>query len=323
MRFSIELPSDNSITPVWNDPDALEDLDSLIKRADDAAHEILLRDADLVTDSRWIVEARQTTQTKLKELLELARISAWTAAEAKTKDWQISTAGEARRALRIANTPLKVLVENKLRDGALLETAVRLLSLSGEKLRQLWLEPPVPAAIEVAHAGGTGDMLNFITNEYAASQKMNLPVRMIVVADSDRSAPNQPLSDKLKKIQEKAAEHGVPCFILSKHEGENYLPDFHWQAEIERDPMRSKWIDPINHLIAMANIDRDYCDMEKMKLKQIPKGYVLNRPYHLEMLLERVKQAQESELDAMDADLRKRDHTGDLTAILNLIEQER
>ena len=145
MRFSIELPSNDSITPVWNDPDALEDLDSLIKRADDAAHEILLRDADLVADSRWIVEARQATQTKLKSLLELARISAWTAAEAKTKDRQISTAGEAKRALRIANTPLKVLVENSLRDGALLETAVRLLG--GKTLRQLWLEPPVPAAI--------------------------------------------------------------------------------------------------------------------------------------------------------------------------------
>ena len=163
----------------------------------------------------------------------------------------------------------------------------------------------------------------FITRECAKAQERDLPVRMIVVADSDRSAPNQPLSGKPKEIQEKAAEHGIPCFILSKCEGENYLPDFHWQAEIERDPRSSKWIAPINNLIAMANIDRDYCDMENMKLKQIPKGYVLNRPYHLEILLERVKQAQDSELAAMADDLRRRDHTGDLTAILELIERER
>lgn len=163
MRFSIELPNDDSITPVWNDPAALENLDSLIKRADDAAHEIFLRDADLVADSSWVTGARQTMQSKLTELLELARISAWTVAESEIKAWQISTAAEAKRALRIANTPLKVLVENKLRDGALLEAAVRLLGK--ETLRRLWLEPPVPVAIEVVHAGGTGDMPPFIERE--------------------------------------------------------------------------------------------------------------------------------------------------------------
>jgi hypothetical protein len=225
--------------------------------------------------------------------------------------------------LRIANTPLKVLVENSLRDGALLETAVRLLGK--ETLRQLWLEPPVPAAIEIAHAGGTGDMPPFIARECAKSQEMDLPARLIVVADSDRSAPEQPLSGKPKEIQEKAAEHGVPCFILSKHEGENYLPDFHWQAEIERNPRNQTWSGPINKLVSMSVLDRDYCDMESMKLKKIPASYDKNkaRPYHLEVLLQRVKQAQDSELAAMAADLRKRDHTGDLTAIVELIERER
>ncbi len=323
MRFSIELPNDDSVTPVWNDPAALEDLDSLIKRAGDAAHEIFLRDADLVADSSWVTEARQTMQSKLTELLELARISAWTAAESETKAWRISTAVEAKRALRIASTPLKVLVENKLRDGALLEAAVRLLGK--ETLRQLWLEPPVPAAIEVEHGGGTGDMPSFIVRECANAEKMGLPVRLIVVADSDRSAPDQPISGKPKEIQNKAAEHGVPCFVLSKHEAENYLPDFHWQAEIERDLRSPKWIDSIKKLVSMSIIDRDYCDMEKMKLKQIPDGYVSGRPYHLEMLLERVKQEQGNELAlaAMAADLRRRDHTEDLTTILELIEQER
>jgi hypothetical protein len=321
MRFSIELPGDNSITPVWNDPAALENLDSLISRAENAVHEIFLRDADLVSDSLWVVEARQTKQTKLKALLELARTSAWTAAEAKTKSWRITTEAEAKRALCIANTPLKVLVENSFRDGALLEAAVRLL---GKKtLRQLWLKPPVPAAVAVAGSGGTGDMPSFIARECTEAQERDLPVRMIVVADSDRLALDQPLSDKSKKIQEKAAEHGVPCVILSKREGENYLPDFYWQAEIKSDSVSPEQKRKISELFSMPVKERDYCNMKGSlkKHKKVPDGY--KTPYHLEILLERVKQAQSSELDAMAADLRRRDHTGDLTAILNLIEQER
>lgn len=159
------------------------------------------------------------------------------------------------------------------------------------------------------------------------AKEMDLPPRLIVVADSDCSTPDQQLSGKPKEIQEKSAEHGISCVIFSKREGENYLPDFHWQTELQRDPTNQKWISPINKLISMSVLERNYCDMEQERLKKVPACYDKNkaRPYHLEVLLQRVCQAQGQPeiLCKMADDLLKRDHTGDLTAILELIEQER
>ncbi len=322
MRFAIEIPEGEDEVPVWNDPAALQFLDGLVFRADDAAHDVVLRDADLLDGSEWFQHARQTTLDLLLELCELARASAWDTEQPDRTAWRVSTSAEAKQALRIANSPLKVLVENRLRDGALLEVAVRLLA--GEPLRQLWVSPPVPPAIELLHSGGTGDMLRFMEQEATITRDTDLPLRLIVVVDSDRCGLEKPPSATATKIEQAASKLGVSSFILKKHEAENYIPDFHWKAEMKRDPRNPRWSNGMANLLSMARDQRDYCDMDKFGCKQVPAKYERSRPYHLEVLLWNVRQEQnQSVLSAMAADLRARDHSGDLKTILDLIDQER
>lgn len=322
MRFAIERPLEADTVPVWNDPTALQFLDRLVVRAEEAAHDVLLLDVDLLDDSEWFQVARQTAHDHLLELCELARASAWNSGQAETTIWRVTTSAEAGRALRIANSPLKVLVESRLRDGALLDVAVRLLA--GEPVRRLWISPPAPPAIEVLHAGGTGDMPGFMEQEVNNAREAGLPLRLIVVVDSDRNSPEQPPSSKAAEIEQKARELGARPFMLTKHEAENYIPDFHWQAELARDPRNPRWTKDMTAILAMSTEDRDHCDMEELRCKKVPHSYDQERPHHLEVLLQRVRQGREpAVLNAMADDLRARDHSGDLMSIIELIDQER
>lgn len=322
MRFVIEAPLDEETVPVWNHPAALPFLDRLIARADEAAHEVFLDDADLVDGSEWFLGARAASYDRLQEICELARIAAWRVVPEDSKVWRVSTSAEAERALRIANSRLKLLVENRLRDGALIEVAVRLLA--NERLRGLWIAPPEPPAIHLMHGGGTGDMEKFMRQEAAEAHQGQIPLRLIVIVDSDRSEPGQPPSDKAVEIESEAQRLGAKSFILSKHEAENYIPDFHWRAEAARDPRNPNWVRKITAALSLATDERDFCDMETLGLKKVDKTSDRTRSYHLEVMLESVRQERDTTaLGTMAADLRARDHTGDLTAILALIEQER
>ncbi len=323
MNFSIEESCDEDTTAVWNDSGALTALDRLIARADEADHGIRLWDADLILKSLWATDARQSARDQLLELCELARGSAWIGTNTTACEHRVSTRTEAERALRIANTPLKVLVENRLRDGDLLEVAVRLLGTS--QLCRLWIEAPPPPVIEVVHAGGCGEMQSILAREAEQADAAGLPVRMIVVVDSDRTGPDDTPSDTALRIELEADRTGAHAFILCKREAENYIPDFHWRAEIERDPRNPNWKSGIDDLLSKSPVERDYQDMENINKKKVPAKYEQSRPHHLEVLLRRVRQAEDDRatLATMAGDLRTRDHTKDLTTILELIDQER
>lgn len=112
--------------------------------------------------------------------------------------------------------------------------------------------------------------------------------------------------------------------MLTKHEAENYIPDFHWQAELDRDPRNPRWANDMTTILSMPSDDRDYRDMEKLGCKKVLYTYDQERPYHLDVLSQRVRQEREpAVLNTMAADLRARDHSADLMAIIDLIDQER
>jgi hypothetical protein len=282
-----------------------------------------LWDADLIDESQWFAEARSTTRDLLKELCELARSSAWSATDSNRPNFRITNPDDAERALCTANTPLKVLVENRLRDGALLEVAVRLLGPT--LLHDLWINPPSPPVVEVIHAGGNGDMPSFLDVEARQARAANLPMRMIAVIDSDCDSADAEPSPAASRVTEAATRHGAQAFVLQKRTGENYIPDFYWRTEIERDPKNPSLKDNIEAVLSMSPDDRDFQNLGKLGLKQVAAKYDKARPYHLEILVKRVIDAQSDEnlLTQMANDLRHRDHTNDLTAILDLIEQER
>ncbi len=167
-------------------------------------------------------------------------------------------------------------------------------------------------------------MPRFMEQEAARTRDADLPLRLIVVVDSDRTGPGQPPSQDATEIERKASQCKAMPFILGKHEAENYIPDFHWRAELAREPYIPKLAKAMNDILSMSAVDRDYCDMDTLKCKKVRKDYEQKRPHHLEVLLKRVRQeSAPAALSAMAADLRARDHSGDLKAILDLIDQER
>lgn len=322
MRFAIAAPAAEGATAVWDDDAALPDLDGLIDRADDAAHQVWLRDADLSDGSAWFRGARTRTRDRLLELQALALASAWIPDRGEVLPWHVSTAEEARRALAVARSPLLVLVEDDLRDGALVETTVRLLG--SETLCRLWLlSPTTPPAVDIRHAGGVGGVPPRIDAEARRARDAGLPLRLIAVVDSDRSGPGLPASDAAHRVEAAAQAHGAYAFVLTKRTGESYIPDFHWEGEKQRDPHNPSWKNDLDHLLALSCDDRDYRDMKDWK--KVPAQYDTDRPYHLEVLVRCVREAEgdAAALARMAEDLRDRDQTGDLTAILDLIERER
>jgi hypothetical protein len=320
VRFSIEGVTEEGSPHVWDDPLACVTLDRLLARADEAGHQLNLWDADLIGESRWIAEGRPTTRDQIKEVLELARCSAWTSAASMEASYRVADRAEAERALRIANTSLKVLVENRLRDGALLEAAVRLLG--PQPLRDLWINSPSPPVVEVVHAGGIGDMPSFLKAESREARAANLPMRMIAVVDSDRDSANAAPDDKAQAAEAAAIQVGTDAFILCKRTGESYIPDFYWHSVMQGYHETRDTRTPIERLLAMSPEERDYCNMSKLKKQEKRDG---GRLYHLQLLLQLVRDAgnDDSLLAEMADDLRRRDHTHDLTEILELIDLER
>jgi hypothetical protein len=111
--------------------------------------------------------------------------------------------------------------------------------------------------------------------------------------------------------------------VLTKRTGESYIPDFHWEGEKQRDPRNPTWTNGLDDLLALSCDDRDYRDMKDWK--KVPALYDTDRPYHLEVLVRCVREAEGNPgaLARMARGLRDRDQTGDLAAILDLIERER
>ncbi len=75
----------------------------------------------------------------------------------------------------------------------------------------------------------------------------------------------------------------------------------------------------------MSTEERDYFDLDNLKLKKLSANYEPTRPYHLEVFRDRVRQAASDSAvtRSMAESYRSRDHTKDFTAILELINQER
>lgn len=212
-------------------------------------------------------------------------------------------------------------MENALRDGALVETAVRLLG--SDTLRRLWCSPPSPPAVAVRHAGGNGDMPPLIEHEAQQARNAGLPLRLIAVVDSDRSGPGLPATDAAQRVEAAARAHRACAFVLTKRTGESYIPDFHWEGEKQRDPRNPSWSHGLDGLLGLSCDDRDYRGMDDWK--QVPAQHDASRPYHLEVLVRCVREAEgdAAALAKMAQGLRDRDQTGDLAAILDLIERER
>ena len=119
-------------------------------------------------------------------------------------------------ALRLAEEPLCILVENRISDGPFVERIVEELD---ESLHDLWKRRGNP--IRIDSVGGKGQMRQEV--ERRTSGKPCRP-RLVAIVDSDRKSPGADPSKDARRLCRACEEHNLPCWILAKREAENYLP---------------------------------------------------------------------------------------------------
>lgn len=322
MRFLITA---RDIPFAWDDPSALEDLDALIRRCEDAGHDVVLCDADLVVNSEWFSKARLRGQERLKALLQAS------AHYARRDDAiEVSSAEEATAALRLAFKPLVIVVENRLRDGKFIEAAVRLYATS--RLRDLVSVPPTPPAVEFLGSGGTGDMPKTVRSLADQANTERVPLRVLVIRDSDLAAkprddagtdPVEPTVASKEIAALRAVVDMTPgarLVVWKKRAAENYLPDSYWIQH--RDSLHPKHniVAVIDTLISKTSDERDYIDMGGIGLKQLPKVGD-DRPYHLALFADHVAGiADNTKTIEWRTSVDYRDGVNELTEVLNLID---
>jgi hypothetical protein len=156
------------------------------------------------------------------------------------------------KAARFLGKPLKILMENRITDGAFLDTILTLLA----DPEVMQLKEGCDKALTYDSPGGCGQLPKLVEDTHAAADQSNIPPRMVVFADSDSSWPGE-FPKAADAIRQTCLRLGVPHVILSKRAIENYVPNeviAEWRGEPEQTNIRPK----IDALLRLTPAQRDH-----------------------------------------------------------------
>ena len=207
-----------------NDPDAHQWLDRILHKIEDGWHvwdTADQPDSGEMEATRWLRDPGRQGDRVREMLVASVQRSAWTLAP-HGRSVRV-TAHPCKPdeltpedALRLAEEPLCILVENRFSDGPFVKRIVEELD---ESLRILWNRPGEP--IRIGSVGGKGQMRQEV--ERRTSGKPYRP-RLVVIGDSDRKSPDDDPSRAAQLLCHACEKQSLPCWILAKREAENYLP---------------------------------------------------------------------------------------------------
>ena len=211
-------------TSAANDPDAHYWLDRILNKIEDGWHVWdTANDPDPkeVESTAWIRDHGRAGARVLANHVASVQRGAWTVAPHGRRirvTTQPVTAGELspEDAARLAETPLRILVENRESDGAFVK---RIVAELDKTLHKLWSRLGQP--MEFDSVGGKGQMRLEVERRFQGSKHRP---RLVAVIDSDRKGPADSASDQAHKLRRICEKRGVPCWVLAKREAENYLP---------------------------------------------------------------------------------------------------
>lgn len=207
-----------------NDPDAHQWLDRILHKIVDGWHvwdTTDQPDSGEMEATTWIRDPGRQGDRVRGMLVASIQRSAWTLAP-HGRSIRVTahpcTPDELtpEDALRLAEEPLCILVENRISDGPFVERIVEELD---ESLHDLWKRRGNP--IRIDSVGGKGQMRQEV--ERRTSGKPCRP-RLVAIVDSDRKSPGADPSKDARRLCRACEEHNLPCWILAKREAENYLP---------------------------------------------------------------------------------------------------
>jgi len=208
------------------DADESDALERLVLRASDGdAHLILVTDAPAMEEwSGWLGLSRRQREL-LRAAANAAAFSPPPSRGPHRFECRPAELGW-QGALRLASSPVSVVVENAHTDGVLVRTA--LAAFADPRSRRLHDSPPATGpALQIDGAGGIHEVPKRLVALDVAAQ--GLPLRAVVVVDSDRRWPGA-AAPGAEKAREAAERRRVRCIVLSKRSIENYIPDAVWDA---------------------------------------------------------------------------------------------
>jgi hypothetical protein len=187
VRFSAEI---------LDDPDAFRHLDQIVYGFEEGRHEWHIDNPDAIEQSRWF----QSRPNSLHVMFEKAAMlpsprrgrrlhRTLLLVGVDAPPGSLSPAKAVQFLLRI---PLKILMENRFTDGTFLDAVLSVLA--DPEIRRLKDEV---GALAYDSQGGNGELKKLVEAVYAEAQRKGLPLRVVVLTDSDggRAGQKSPKAD--------------------------------------------------------------------------------------------------------------------------------
>jgi hypothetical protein len=326
-------------TALDGEDELLRLIDRLVDRVADEAHRVEVPDADLLRESGWYKEARQSRRRLLTEVVAIPPRKHINSNGPHAKQIEVRNIGEARIADKLAHTPLTILVEDREADGILLDILVE--ELGSPELKVLWKKGQkiTPEAFKIENSGGIGAMPQRIERAMDDAMQQGCPLRLFVLCDSDKRWPgdNQCQSYELiLKLCQKCTDLDIPIHVLQKRASENYIPDAVIEA-VRDDPRNANRVNHYNALLERSPVQRDHFPIKdgldaKERSAAINAGlYAREEEPNLILLQQRLfpkrprpflllNNERRSEFTAVG--LRERDGNDELDTLVNAIARE-
>ncbi len=312
--------------------DSRLELAAILVRVEDGWHIWHCEDIEATEQSPFVGAQGQ----RARELLRTALTSqVWAGANRRLHSRQIvvSLSGQPgtltpAAARRLAEQPLRVLMESRFGDGQFLDAVLE--SLGDPETLLLKRR----GALTYDHAGGSGDLQKLVV-ERKSEVGTNL-LRAVAFTDSDSRFPGD-VQTNAQAVKNACASVGVPCHVLGKRAVENYLPDevlTDWSVALstrdrvaaclrlsatQRDHLHMKRGLPKN-LLSDPNVSpaerQLYAAVAPADLKVLESGGVVSDISEVLFTQGTLRAA------VTVAALRRRDGRGELDALVGLIEAE-
>jgi hypothetical protein len=208
----------------------LDALDAILVRVEDEVHEMEVIQAEDLESSAWYRSSRPLRQRLLQEIAQTSFNRASRARGPHMQRVDVSDPASAERGRGIAYTPLVVLAENDVSDGALIEAAVRMFE--APQAINLCFGAPAgldPPAFQIESRGGYGELKKLLARRLDEATTRGRPARLVVVTDSDGEWPGEVKPHALE-IRNECVAKNIRCPPLNKRTAENYIPDAVWRA---------------------------------------------------------------------------------------------
>ncbi len=242
-------------------------LRKIIELIDDEWHEWHVVDADIIESTPWFQQLDHSHRLLFEKATQAT--ARFHNDENESDELQlhvkILAVGEHRppqslppdSALDYLKLPLKILLENRVTDRMFVRAILTRLA-----------QPDILHLVKIGAIiydsdGGNGNIKNLLKILRAECDVPGMPLRAVVITDSDARMPNKKAGKTPKELKEFCDQRGIPCFVLKKRSIENYVPDeviLDWGSDNGRQNLKPH----IEALRGMNNDEaRDYFPMKE------------------------------------------------------------